>query len=86
MEAIVIVLVVLALTMGMRAGVIIGFTGLILAIFGTFIVMKVMKIDLQRVSLGAMIIAMGMMVDNAIVVVDGFISRISRGINRKKQP
>jgi multidrug efflux pump subunit AcrB len=82
-EAVVIVLVVLALTMGFRAGLIIGITGLILAILGTFIVMQILKIDLQRVSLGALIIAMGMMVDNAIVVVDGFISRIRQGMERE---
>lgn len=82
LESIVIVLIVLALTMGIRAGMIIGITGLILAILGTFIVMQIMHIDLQRVSLGALIIAMGMMVDNAIVVVDGFITRLQKGMAR----
>lgn len=84
LEAVLIVLIVLALTMGLRAGIIIGVSGLILAILGTFIVMKVLHIDLQRVSLGALIIAMGMMVDNAIVVVDGFISRLQQGSSREK--
>ncbi|CDZ78980.1 Nickel and cobalt resistance protein CnrA [Legionella massiliensis] len=83
-EAIVIVLIVLALTMGFRAGMIIGVSGLLLAILGTFIVMQILHIDLQRVSLGALIIAMGMMVDNAIVVVDGFIIRIQQGMQREK--
>ncbi|WP_454782197.1 efflux RND transporter permease subunit [Legionella sp. WA2022007384] len=82
-EAVVIVLLVLAFTMGMRAGMIIGVSGLILAILGTFIVMKMLHIDLQRVSLGALIIAMGMMVDNAIVVVDGFITRLQQGKTRQ---
>lgn len=83
-EAVIIVLVVLALTMGIRAGLIIGVSGLILAILGTFIVMQILGIDLQRVSLGALIIAMGGAVDNAIVVVDGFITRLSRGVSREQ--
>jgi multidrug efflux pump subunit AcrB len=83
-EAVAIVLVVLALTMGLRVGMIIGITGLILPILGTFIVMSIGGIDLQRVSLGALIIAMGMMVDNAIVVADGIMVRVQQGTDRKK--
>jgi len=83
-EAVAIVLVVLALSMGLRVGMIIGITGLILPILGTFIVMTIGGIDLQRVSLGALIIAMGMMVDNAIVVADGIMVRVQQGIDRKK--
>ena len=84
LEAIAIVLVVLALTMGIRMGVIIGLSGLVLAILGTFIVMAFTGIDLQRVSLGALIIAMGMMVDNAIVVADGIAVRMQQGMDRKQ--
>jgi len=83
-EAVVIVLLVLALTMGVRVGVIIGASGLVLPILGTFIVMWLLGIDLQRVSLGALIIAMGMMVDNAIVVADGIIVRINQGVDRTR--
>ncbi len=83
-QAVGIVLVVLALTMGLRMAVIIGLSGLIFAILGTFIVMASWGIDLQRVSLGALIIAMGMMVDNAIVVADGFVVRLQRGMERSK--
>jgi multidrug efflux pump subunit AcrB len=83
-EAIAIVLVVLAVTMGVRVGIIIGVSGLLLPILGTFIVMAIWGIDLQRVSLGALIIAMGMMVDNAIVVADGIMVRIRQGIERKQ--
>jgi multidrug efflux pump subunit AcrB len=83
-EAIVIVLVVLAATMGLRVGVLIGISGLVFPILGTFIVMSMMGVDLQRVSLGALIIAMGMMVDNAIVVVDGFVVRLQKGMDRKR--
>ncbi len=77
LESVIIVLALLALTMGMRAGIIIGISGLVFPILGSFIVMAVMGIDLHRISLGALIIAMGMMVDNAIVVTDGIMVRIA---------
>lgn len=83
-QAVGIVLVVLTLTMGVRMGIIIGLSGLVFAILGTFILMAVWGIDLQRVSLGALIIAMGMMVDNAIVVADGFVVRLQQGMERTK--
>ncbi|MGO1117445.1 efflux RND transporter permease subunit [Rhodovibrionaceae bacterium A322] len=82
-QAVVIVLVVLALSMGWRMGVIIG-TALILTILGTLLLMKLLGIDLQRMSLGALIIALGMMVDNAIVVADGFVVRLEKGMERTK--
>jgi len=84
LQAVLIVLVVLALTMGIRVGLLIGVSGLVFPILGTFIVMAIMGIDLQRVSLGALIIAMGMMVDNAIVVVDNFMVRLQQGMDRTK--
>ncbi len=83
-QAVAIVLVVLALTMGWRVGVIIGISGLVFPILGTFVVMAIVGIDLHRVSLGALVIAMGMMVDNAIVVADGFTVKLARGMNRKQ--
>lgn len=83
-EAVAIVLVVLAVTMGLRVGVIIGISGLVMAILATFIVMMMMGIDLHRVSLGALIIAMGMMVDNAIVVADGFVVKLKQGMDRRQ--
>jgi len=81
LEAIVIVLIVLTLAMGWRMGVVIG-GALILTILATFIVMATMGIDLQRVSLGALVISLGMMVDNAIVVADGMVVRLKKGMNR----
>ncbi len=84
LEAVAIVLALLALTMGIRAGVIVGISGLVFPILGTFIVMAVWGIDLHRISLGAMIIAMGMMVDNAIVVTDGIMVRVAQGMDRAK--
>jgi multidrug efflux pump subunit AcrB len=83
LQAIVIVLLVLTLPMGFRMGLIIG-TALVFTISGTFMVMFLLGIDLQRMSLGALIIAMGMMVDNSIVVADGFLVRTQQGMDRKK--
>ncbi len=80
-EAVLIVLVVVALTMGWRNGIIIGWA-LILTISGTFIVMYSMDIQLHRVSLGALVIALGMMVDNAIVVADNAAVGMARGQDR----
>lgn len=83
LEAVGIVLVVLALSMGWRMGLLIGID-LLLTILGTFIVMSMMGIDLQRMSLGALVIALGMMVDNSIVVADGFVVRLQQGMDRKQ--
>ena len=80
--AVLIVLAVLWVAMGLRPALVVGITGLVLVILGTFIFMAVLKIDLQRMSLGALVIAMGMMVDNAIVVVDNMMVRLGRGMNR----
>jgi multidrug efflux pump subunit AcrB len=82
-EAVGIVMVVLTVSMGWRMGMIIGID-LILTILGTFIFMAVLGIDLQRMSLGALIIALGMMVDNAIVVADGFAVRLKQRMDRTK--
>jgi len=82
-EAVIIVLVVLALAMGWRMGLLIGID-LLLTIFGTFIVMALMGIDLQRMSLGALVIALGMMVDNSIVVAEGYVVRCEQGIDKIK--
>lgn len=80
-EALAIVLAVLTLFMGWRMGLIIG-SALVVTILGTFIFMALFKIDLQRMSLGALVIALGMMVDNAIVVADGMVVRLQKGMDR----
>ena len=77
-EAVAIVIVVLLLFMGLRSGLIIGAV-LIVTITGTFIFMGMFDINLERISLGALIIALGMLVDNAIVVTDGMRMRIDKG-------
>lgn len=80
-EAVAIVIVVLLFTMGFRSGIIIGAI-LLLTVMGTFIMMKLYEIELQRISLGALIIALGMLVDNAIVVVEGILVGLKRGMTK----
>jgi multidrug efflux pump subunit AcrB len=82
-EAVAIVIVVLMLFMGLRSASIIGFI-LILTIFATFILMKINNVALERISLGALIIALGMLVDNAIVVIDGMSMKINQGTDSKE--
>ncbi len=67
-----VVIVVLMFTMGFRGGVIIG-SGLLITILATFPFLLLADGTLQRISLGAFIVAMGMLVDNAIVVLDGIL-------------
>ena len=52
---------------------------LLLTILGSFIFLDPWGVALERISLGALIIALGMLVDNAIVVVDGVLVRQQRG-------
>ena len=80
-ESVVIVILILMLTMGFRSGVIIG-TGLVIIVLGSFVVLYLFDGTLQRVSLGSLIVAMGMLVDNAIVIVDGILVDLERGIKR----
>ncbi len=77
-EAVAIVVAILLLFMGLRSGLIIGFV-LVLTIAGTFIFMGPAGLALERISLGALIIALGMLVDNAIVIIDGMLTRINAG-------
>jgi multidrug efflux pump subunit AcrB len=83
LEAVGIVIVVLLFFMGLRSGILIGFV-LLLTIAGTFIFMSPMEVALERISLGALIIALGMLVDNAIVVVDGVLVRLQKGEETKQ--
>ncbi|HEB82611.1 MAG TPA: efflux RND transporter permease subunit, partial [Gammaproteobacteria bacterium] len=77
-EALLIVIVVLLFFMGLRTGLIIGAI-LLITVSATIWFMNLYGIDLQRISLGALIIALGMLVDNAIVVAEGMLVRIKRG-------
>jgi len=78
LEAVAIVIIVLVAFMGMRSALLIGFI-LIVTIVGSFIFLSQMGVALERISLGALIIALGMLVDNAIVVVDGMLIRLEKG-------
>ncbi len=80
-EALAIVIGVLMIAMGLRSGVLIGAI-LLLTVLATLIVMDICGIMLERISLGALIIALGMLVDNAIVVVEGILVNIQKGMNR----
>jgi len=77
-EAVAIVIFVLLLFMGWRSGVLMGLI-LVLTILGTFIMMSIKGIQLQKISLGALIIALGMLVDNAIVVTEGMLIGVRKG-------
>ncbi len=79
--AVVIVMLLLVVFMGIREGFIIGMV-LLLTILATFLCMYAMDITLQRISLGALIIALGMLVDNAIVVAEGIVIKSHQGMNR----
>ncbi len=83
-ESVVIVVAVLWIFMGFWTASVVGISGLLLTIIGTFLCMYLWGIDLQRMSLGALVIAMGMMVDNAIVVADGVLVRLQRGMDRRR--
>lgn len=71
-ESVLIVILVLMFTMGLRPSLIIG-AGLILTIAASFPFLLCFGTTMQRISLGAFIVAMGMLVDNAIVVMDGIL-------------
>lgn len=83
LESIVIVFVVLMLTMGLRSGLIIGFS-LLTIVVGTFLLLGYFDGSMQRVSLASFILAMGMLVDNAIVIVDGILIDLKRGKSRRE--
>lgn len=82
-ESVLIVIVILMLTMGFRSGVIIGFS-LLTIVVGTFLLLGMTDGTMQRVSLAAFILAMGMLVDNAIVVVDGILVDLKQGKPRRE--
>lgn len=78
-ESVAIVVLVLIFTMGWRSGAIIGF-GLVLTIAVSFPILLMCDTTLQRISLGAFIVAMGMLVDNSIVIMDGILVDKAKGL------
>jgi multidrug efflux pump subunit AcrB len=77
-QAVAIVIAVLLLFMGLRTGLVIG-SVLLITVAGTLFIMDLAGIELQRISLGALVIALGMLVDNAIVVAEGMQVRMQTG-------
>lgn len=82
LESVAIVILVLIFTMGFRSGLIIGF-GLVLTVAVSFPILLMCGTTLQRISLGAFIVAMGMLVDNAVVIMDGILVDKQRGLSPK---
>lgn len=82
-ESVLIVVLLLIIFMGFRSGMIIGIN-LVIIVLGTLLILNLTGGTLQRVSLGAFILAMGMLVDNAIVILDGILIDIQRGMSRKE--
>ena len=82
-EALIIVIGLLMIFMGLASGLLIG-TILLMTILATFITMYFLKIDVQCVSIGALIIALGMLVDNAIVMTEGIQVKIQQGTEKIK--
>ena len=76
------VVAILLFFIGFKNGLLIG-SGLVFSIFATLIVMLCTDIALQRMSLAAIIIAMGMLVDNAIVVSDSALVNMQRGMRKR---
>ena len=82
-ESIAIVLAVSFVSLGFRAGAVVAFAiPLVLAI--VFVVMEVWGIDLQRISLGALIIALGLLVDDAMITVESMVTRLERGDSKEQ--
>lgn len=79
--ALVIVIVTLLIFMGLKSAVVIG-SILLMTIFATLATMQMVDIPMHRISLGALIIALGMMVDNAIVVTEGILVGVQSGIKK----
>ncbi|MFT4961228.1 MAG: multidrug efflux pump subunit AcrB [Paracoccaceae bacterium] len=81
--ALIIVVATLMVFMGIRSGILMGGI-LLVTVAGTLFGMYAYGLDMQRISLGALIIALGMLVDNAIVVVEGTLVRVQRGESAAK--
>jgi multidrug efflux pump subunit AcrB len=82
-EAIAIVLVISFLNLGLRAGLVVA-TSIPLVLAIVFVVMQIFGIDLQRISLGALIIALGLLVDDAMITIEAMVSKVDHGWDRIK--
>ncbi|MDE5710685.1 MAG: efflux RND transporter permease subunit, partial [Bacteroides sp.] len=77
-ESVAIVVIILMIAMGFKSGFIIGIS-LVITVFGSFLFLYTAGGTMQRVSLGAFVLAMGMLVDNAIVIIDGILVDLKAG-------
>lgn len=80
-EAIIIVLIVSFLSLGLRTGLVVALC-IPLVLTGVFCVMEIAGIDLHKVSLGALIIALGLLVDDAIIAVEMMSVQLEKGLDR----
>ena len=84
-EAIGIVLAVSFISLGIRAGAVVA-CSIPLVLAAVFVGMEFTGIDLQRVSLGALIIALGLLVDDAMITVEMMVTQLEAGAKRRRQP
>ncbi|NLR94097.1 efflux RND transporter permease subunit [Flammeovirga agarivorans] len=77
------VVLILLFFIGLKNGILVG-SGLVFSILGTLIFMLVFGINMERVSLAALIIAMGMLVDNSIVVIESILMKIKQGVPKRQ--
>ncbi|MDI4662999.1 efflux RND transporter permease subunit [Xanthobacter autotrophicus] len=82
-EAVAIVLAVSLLSLGMRAGAVVAIA-IPLVLAAVFVAMEFFGIDLQRISLGALIIALGLLVDDAMITVETMVTRLERGDDKQR--
>ncbi len=83
LESVIIVVALLMVTMGFRSGLIIG-ASLVITVIGSLLVLGATGGTMQRVSLATFVLAMGMLVDNAIVIVDGILIDLKTGKSRRE--
>ena len=81
-EAVAIVLAVSLISLGLRAGAVVAIS-IPLVLAAVFIAMTVCGIDLQRISLGALIIALGLLVDDAMITVESMVTRLDHGDDKE---
>jgi multidrug efflux pump subunit AcrB len=81
-EAVAIVLAVSLISLGLRAGAVVAIS-IPLVLAAVFVAMTVFGIDLQRISLGALIIALGLLVDDAMITVESMVTRLDHGDDKE---
>ena len=81
LEAVAIVLAVSFLSLGWRAGAVVALT-IPFVLLATFLAMQILRIDLHRISTGALIIALGLLVDDAMIVVEMMVRKLEEGLDK----